>query len=67
MWFVLLLSLATATHAQGLGGSLGVATDDVFRGLSQNDGRRDQLFDPGHNDEAGLSRQPTLFIPDEAI
>jgi uncharacterized protein (TIGR02001 family) len=39
MWFVLLLSLGPVTHAQGLGGSLGVATDDVFRGVSQNNGQ----------------------------
>jgi hypothetical protein len=29
--------------------------------------RRNQLFEPGHNYEAGLSRRPTLFILDEAI
>jgi uncharacterized protein (TIGR02001 family) len=34
---VLLLSLARLADAQSLGGSLGVATDDVFRGLSQSD------------------------------
>jgi uncharacterized protein (TIGR02001 family) len=39
MWLVALLSLAAVGHAQGLGGSLGLATDDVFRGLSQNKGR----------------------------
>jgi len=38
MWFVVLLSLASAGQAQGLGGSVGLATDDLFRGLSQNNG-----------------------------
>jgi uncharacterized protein (TIGR02001 family) len=36
---VLLVSLAPVIHAQGLGGSVGVATDDLFRGLSENNGR----------------------------
>jgi uncharacterized protein (TIGR02001 family) len=36
---VLLLSLAPVTHAQGLGGAVGLATDDLFRGLSQNNGQ----------------------------
>lgn len=36
---MLLLSLAAAAHAQSLGGSVGVATDDLFRGLSENNGR----------------------------
>jgi uncharacterized protein (TIGR02001 family) len=38
-WFVVLQSLASLGHAQGLGGSMGVATDSVFRGLSENEGR----------------------------
>ena len=33
------LLLARLADAQSLGGSLGVATDDVFRGLSQSDGQ----------------------------
>jgi uncharacterized protein (TIGR02001 family) len=36
---VLPLLLARLADAQSLGGSLGVATDDVFRGLSQSDGQ----------------------------
>jgi len=36
---VALLLLGRLADAQSLGGSLGAATDEVFRGLSQNDGR----------------------------
>jgi uncharacterized protein Gcw-chp len=36
---VLPLLLARLADAQSLGGSLGVGTDDVFRGLSQSDGQ----------------------------
>jgi uncharacterized protein (TIGR02001 family) len=39
MWFVALLSLASVSRAQGLAGSVGLATDDLFRGLSQNAGQ----------------------------
>jgi uncharacterized protein (TIGR02001 family) len=39
MCFIVLLSLAAVGRAQGFGGSLGLATDDVFRGLSQNNGQ----------------------------
>jgi uncharacterized protein (TIGR02001 family) len=39
MWFVVLLSLASFAHAQGVGGSVGLATDDLFRGLSENNGQ----------------------------
>ena len=50
-WLVALLGLASVAHAQslgrllgfpdsvGLGGSLGVASDDVFRGVTQDDGQ----------------------------
>jgi uncharacterized protein (TIGR02001 family) len=34
-----LLSLASSAQPQVLGGSVGVATDDVFRGLSENNGQ----------------------------
>ncbi|HEY4972880.1 MAG TPA: hypothetical protein VII41_04680, partial [Steroidobacteraceae bacterium] len=34
----MLLLLSSAARAQGLGGSLGAATDDLFRGLSENNG-----------------------------
>jgi uncharacterized protein (TIGR02001 family) len=34
---VLLLSMASASRADGLGGDLGVASNEVFRGLSQSD------------------------------
>ena len=40
-----LLLLARLVDAQSLGGSLGIATDEVFRGLSQNDGRISPQFD----------------------
>jgi uncharacterized protein (TIGR02001 family) len=33
-----LLSLSSPAWPQGLGGSLGLATDDLFRGLSENNG-----------------------------
>jgi uncharacterized protein (TIGR02001 family) len=39
MWLAVLLALASCAHAQSLGGSLGAATDDLFRGLSENDGQ----------------------------
>jgi uncharacterized protein (TIGR02001 family) len=39
MGLAALLSLASLARAQGLGGSLGLATDDVFRGLSENNGQ----------------------------
>ena len=39
MWLAVLLSLASFAHAQSVGGSLGAATDDLFRGLSENDGQ----------------------------
>jgi len=45
----LLLLLAAAARAQGLpgglAGSVGLATDEVFRGLSQNDGQLSPQFD----------------------
>jgi uncharacterized protein (TIGR02001 family) len=34
-----LLSLAPAARSQGLGGSVGLSTDDLFRGLSENNGQ----------------------------
>jgi uncharacterized protein (TIGR02001 family) len=34
-----LLSLSSSAWCQGLGGSVGVATDDMFRGLSENNGQ----------------------------
>ena len=40
-----LLGLAAAAHAQGLGGALGLATDDVFRGLSLNDAQLSAQLD----------------------
>jgi uncharacterized protein (TIGR02001 family) len=39
MCLVVLLSLASFAQPAGLGGSLGLATDDLFRGLSENDGQ----------------------------
>jgi uncharacterized protein (TIGR02001 family) len=42
---VLLLSLAARAHAQGVGGSVGLATDYVFRGLSMNEGQLSPQLD----------------------
>ncbi len=40
MWLAVLLLLAARLgQAQGVGGALGLATDDVFRGLTLNDGQ----------------------------
>jgi uncharacterized protein (TIGR02001 family) len=36
---VLSLLLCGLAHAQGLGGAIGVATDDVYRGVSRSDGQ----------------------------
>jgi uncharacterized protein (TIGR02001 family) len=36
-WFASLLLLVSTCHADGIGGDVGVATDEVFRGLSQSD------------------------------
>ncbi|MGH8232266.1 MAG: TorF family putative porin [Steroidobacteraceae bacterium] len=34
-----MLALSAAAHGDGLGGSIGVATDDVYRGVSYSDGQ----------------------------
>lgn len=36
-WYVVLLLLASACRADGFGGDVGVASDEVYRGLSQSD------------------------------
>jgi uncharacterized protein (TIGR02001 family) len=69
-WYVVLLLFASACRADGFGGDLGIASDEVFRGLTQSDNQASPQVDVHYSLSgwyAGVSALEVRRGPSESV